>query len=52
MTKSTFLERSCFKFLSFAILQTSSIETLLNFSKHLNEISFIKGSTIFLKVQS
>ena len=49
MTKSTFLEISFCKFLVFAILHTSSIEILFNFSKHFNDISFIKGSTIFLE---
>ena len=42
--KVNFLGNILFQFLSFAILHTSSIEILLNFSKHLNEISFIKGS--------
>ena len=49
MTKSTFFEISFFNFLVFAILHTSSIEILLNFSKHWNEISLIKGTTIFFE---
>ena len=49
MTKSTFFEIFLLNFLVFAILHTSSIEILFNFSKHWSEMSLIKGSTIFLE---